>query len=74
MVETRLRSVIKAISWRAGGTIVTCIVAWLVTDNFDIATRIGILDTVIKVGVFYAHERFWNRVNFGKRKPPEYNI
>lgn len=73
-METHIRSILKAISWRAGGTIITCVVAWWVTGNFDLAARIGILDTVIKVGVFYAHERLWNRLNFGKQKPPEYDI
>lgn len=73
-VETHYRSVIKAISWRAGGTIVTCFVAWLLTGNLDLAAKIGALDTVIKIGAFYVHERFWNRLDFGKQKPPEYNI
>jgi adenylylsulfate kinase len=72
--DTHYRSVIKAISWRAGGTVVTCIVAWLLTGSLDLAARIGLLDTVIKIGAFYAHERFWNRLDFGKKKPPEYNI
>lgn len=73
-METHIRSILKAISWRAGGTIVTCVVAWWVTGNFDLAARIGVLDMVIKVGAFYAHERLWNRVSFGKSKPPEYQI
>jgi hypothetical protein len=53
--DTHYRSVIKAISWRAGGTVVTCIVAWLLTGSLDLAARIGLLDTVIKIGAFYAH-------------------
>ncbi len=40
----------------------------------ELAAQIGILDTVIKIGAFYVHERFWNRLNFGKLKPPEYQI
>jgi len=73
-VETHYRSIIKAVSWRAGGTVVTCLVAWFLTGSLDLATRIGIVDTVIKIGAFYIHERFWNRVDFGKQKPPEYQI
>ena len=73
-METHYRSIIKAISWRAGGTVVTCLVACIVTGSFELAARIGILDTVIKIGAFYIHERFWNRVDFGKQKPPEYQI
>ena len=73
-VETHYRSIIKAVSWRAGGTVVTCLVAWFLTGSLDLATRIGIVDTVIKIGAFYIHERFWNKVDFGKQKPPEYQI
>ncbi len=73
-METHYRSIIKAVSWRAGGTVVTCLVAWFLTGSLDLATRIGIVDTVIKIGAFYIHERFWNRVDFGKQKPPEYQI
>jgi uncharacterized membrane protein len=73
-VETHLRSIAKAITWRTGGTIVTFTVAWILTRRFDLAAQIGILDTVVKIGAFYAHERVWNRMNFGKEKPPEYQI
>ena len=73
-METHYRSIIKALSWRTGGTVVTCLVAWSLTGNLDLAARIGIVDTVIKIGAFYIHERFWNRLDFGKQKPPEYEI
>ena len=72
--ESHYRSVIKAITWRTGGTIVTCLIAWIVTGSLDLAAQIGILDTLIKIVAFYVHERLWNRLNFGKMKPPEYQI
>jgi uncharacterized membrane protein len=65
---------VKAITWRAGGTVVTFVVAWILTRRFDLAAQIGILDTIVKIGAFYAHERVWNRMEFGKQKPPEYEI
>jgi uncharacterized membrane protein len=49
-------------------------VAWILTGSLELATRIGVLDTVIKIGAFYVHERLWNRLDFGKQKPPEYQI
>lgn len=73
-METHLRSIIKAVSWRAGGTVVTFLTAWLIIGQVDAAAKIGIVDTLFKIGVFYAHERVWNRLNFGKQKPPEYQI
>jgi uncharacterized membrane protein len=72
--ETHYRSIIKAITGRTGGTIVTCFIALIITGSLDIAARIGILDTLIKIAAFYVHERLWNRLNFGKMKPPEYQI
>lgn len=74
MIETHFRSIAKAMSWRVGGTIVTFAVAWILTGRLELAARIGVLDTVIKVVAFYAHERLWNRLNFGKQRPPEYQI
>jgi len=53
---------------------VTFIVAWVLAGSLDLAVRIGVLDTVIKIGAFYVHERLWNRINLGKQKPPEYQI
>ncbi|MHC4293172.1 MAG: DUF2061 domain-containing protein [Planctomycetota bacterium] len=73
-MESHFRSILKAVTWRTGGTIVTALVAWIVTDSIDLAARIGILDTIIKIAAFYIHERFWIKLNFGKLKQPEYQI
>jgi uncharacterized membrane protein len=73
-METHIRSILKAISWRAGGTAVTFVTAWLLVGSLETAAKIGLLDTVLKIGVFYIHERIWNRLSFGKTKPPEYQI
>ncbi|MHC4483439.1 MAG: DUF2061 domain-containing protein [Planctomycetota bacterium] len=74
MMESHYRSIAKAITWRMGGTLVTFAVAWVVTRELPLAAGIGLLDTVIKIGAFYIHERIWNRLSFGKQEPPEYQI
>lgn len=73
-METRSRSIFKAVTWRAGGTVMTCVVAWVLTGNLDLAARIGLLDTAVKIGAFYFHERLWNHLRFGRVEPPEYQI
>jgi uncharacterized membrane protein len=73
-VETHFRSVLKAVSWRFGGTIVTVTIAWLLLGTFDMAAKIGLLDTAVKIGAFYAHERIWGKIKFGKIRKPEYEI
>jgi uncharacterized membrane protein len=73
-METHLRSIAKAVSWRIGGTVVTFIVALVISGNVDLAVKVGLLDTLVKIGAFYFHERIWHRIGFGKIKLPEYQI
>ena len=73
-MESHIRSIAKAISWRAGGTVVTICVVFVITGKVDMAAKIGLLDTAVKIGAFYVHERLWNYLKFGKIKPPEYQI
>jgi len=74
MIESHFRSIIKALSWRVLATLITFSVSWIFTGNLELAVEIGLVDTVIKLGVYYSHERFWNRLTFGKMKEPEYQI
>ena len=73
-MESHLRGVAKAISWRVGGTAVTFVVTLLVSGQVDLAAKVGLLDTLAKIGAFYFHERIWHRIGFGKLKHPEYEI
>jgi len=73
-VESHVRTIMKALSWRFVATLVTFSVAWLVTGKLTFAVEIGVADTLIKLGAYYFHERLWIRVQFGKLKKPEYEI
>jgi adenylylsulfate kinase len=73
-VETHFRSILKAVSYRFFGTIVTFGVAFLLTKSFELAAQIGVLDTILKIGAFYFHERLWHRIKIGKIEPIEYEI
>ena len=65
MVERRLRSILKTVSWRTTATVITMVVAYFVTDQPAAALQIGLLDTMIKLGAYYLHERTWLRIKFG---------
>ena len=73
-MESHSRSIVKAVTWRAGGTVVTFFLAWIITGEATLSVGIGLLDSLVKVGAFYLHERMWNRLRFGKLEPPEYQI
>ncbi len=73
-METRSRSIVKALTWRGTALLITAGVVWGVTGRIELAVEIGLLDTLIKLGVYYAHERCWLKVRFGRPTPPEYQI
>ena len=74
MMESHYRSIVKTLTWRVLATAITFSVAWILLGKLGKAAEIGILDTLIKLGAYYSHERAWNRLQFGKTKPPEYQI
>jgi len=65
---------VKAFSWRFIATVITFCVSWILTGKITLAAEIGVADMLLKLGAYYSHERVWNRLDFGKRKPPEYQI
>lgn len=73
-MDSHLRSIAKAVTWRAGGSLVTGVIALALTGEVKMAVAIGAADVVIKIGAFYVHERLWEKVRFGKPKEQDYQI
>ena len=73
-MESRIRSIAKALTWRVTALVITTAVVWLITGKPKLALSIGALDTLIKLAIYYTHERLWLQVRFGKVIPPEYQI
>jgi len=71
MIEQRNRSLLKAISWRATGTLDTVVISFLVTGKIKLAVSIGFIELFTKIGLYYLHERIWNRISLGRKKPKE---
>jgi len=68
MPDKHYRSLVKAVSWRATGTFDTILISYLVTGHIRWALSIGFVELFTKVGLYYPHERLWNKIRFG-RKP-----
>jgi uncharacterized membrane protein len=60
--ETRLRSLLKAFSWRIVATLTTALIAYGITGEIDTALAIGGIEFFLKFGIYYAHERAWQWV------------
>ena len=65
IVESRLRSVLKAVSWRVLATLTTMVVAYFVIGNVGDALKIGSVEVVVKMGIYYIHERTWAQLPLG---------
>lgn len=68
MYERKRRSIVKAMSWRATGTIDTFIISFLVTGKFQFALTISGIEVITKFILYFVHERLWNKIKFGKEK------
>jgi len=66
MSDTAVRSLAKAVSWRVTGTIDTFLISWLVTGQLLLASGIALTEVITKIFLFWAHERVWNKVKWGR--------
>ena len=66
--ESRFRSAIKAISWRFWATLTTMLLVYIFTGTIKIALAIGGLEVVLKMLIFFLHERAWDKIRFGKKE------
>ncbi len=63
--ETRFRSIVKAISWRATGSLDTFVISWIVTGRTAIAGSIAGTELLTKILLYYFHERIWAVIPWG---------
>ena len=66
MNDTPVRSLAKAVSWRVTGTIDTFVISWLITGQLLLASGIAFTEIMTKICLFWAHERVWNKIKWGR--------
>ncbi len=49
----------KALTYRISSTIFTILVAFFVTGDYSISIKIGFLEFIGKLIIYYLHERIW---------------
>ncbi len=70
-VEKHYRSLLKAFSWRATGTLDTIFISFVVTGQLKLAVSIGFIELFTKIGLFYLHERVWTKITLGRVQASE---
>lgn len=73
-MDSNVRSVAKAISYRAFGSLSTGLIFYTLSGDWRLSAGAGVADSVLKLGLYFLHERVWNQIDFGRPKAPEYEI
>ena len=67
MVQTEFkRSGMKAVTWRVVATITTMSIVYIYTGEIDLMVGVGILDVLLKLALYFVHERIWDQVSLGR--------
>ena len=61
-MDSQSKSIAKAFSWRILATVTTGLIGYVLTGSVEVAGAIMTLDFVIKLILYYLHERLWNNV------------
>ena len=55
----------ESFTWRLIGTIDTFLLGWLFSGNPFIGLKIGLVEAISKLILYYLHEKLWYRFDFG---------
>ena len=64
--ESHLRSILKGVTWRILATTTTITIAFFITGEIVDALKIGAIEFVGKIFIYYLHERAWQMIPRGK--------
>ena len=75
-MDSNRRSIAKAVSYRILGSLATGLIVLAMTGDLKMSAAAGVSDSVVKLALYFLHERIWNHISFGRQKapPPEYEI
>ena len=65
IMNSSKRHLIKTFSWRGIGTLDTILFCWLITGSPLTGLKIGGVETVSKMILYFGHEKLWYKINYG---------
>ncbi len=61
-VKAEKRHILKTFTWRIIATLTTTLIAWVVTGDPMIGLKVGSIEFVLKMVLYYFHEKIWHKV------------
>ena len=62
-MDTHRKSILKAFSWRAIGSLDTFLLSYFITGQAHLAASIAGIELFSKIVLYWIHERIWLKVN-----------
>jgi adenylylsulfate kinase len=72
--ETNTRSIVKGVTWRVVATGTTMTIVYVFFGNLELAIATGLLETIAKVGLYWGHEKVWQKVKWGRKRIEPFNL
>ncbi|MCG9970441.1 DUF2061 domain-containing protein [Gramella sp. YB25] len=66
--DSRKRHLAKTVTWRIVGTLDTMLLAWWISGNPFTGLKIGLIEVITKMVLYYLHERTWYNFDYGLHK------
>jgi len=73
-MDSSSRSLAKAVSYRILGSTGTALIVLIFSGSLKLSLGAGALDMLLKIALYFVHERIWNYIPYGRPKRPEYEI
>lgn len=65
-METRARTLVKAVVWNAIGLAVMSLVGLAMTGSAAVGGAMAAINTTIGLTSYFLYERIWSRINWGR--------
>ncbi|MBA3026486.1 MAG: adenylyl-sulfate kinase [Sulfurimonas sp.] len=72
--DKNLRSIAKGVSWRIFATATTVIIVYIFFGRLDLAIAAGVVESFVKILLYWVHERLWVQIKWGRKKVEPFNI
>ena len=67
------RTVVKTLMWRVIAITSTTILALFLYNDLEKATKLGIIDNIIKLFIHFIFERIWSKILWGMKEVEDEN-
>lgn len=68
--ESHRRTLFKTVCWRVIASVTTMLIVFAFTGKVIISLGVGFVEAIMKLLLYYLHERIWGKISWGKPKYP----